>query len=1150
MRSKENMKMAKKILIGLIAAAAMALGPAGVASANVQWDIKTTWGPTELRPGGEALFALTVRNRGTTESTGEVKIVDHLPQGVSIKEPFKASEYTQISGGPFTNYSGEPFGYEGWTCFGLTTLTCKTNAHMPPWYGSAARQRIQFLVSVAPDASGTHSNFATMSGLGSDPVTDVDPITIGNGPEKFGFIPESVDGDAYAVERPLPTVERQAGGHPFEIRSDFDFNELMGLAPPPLEGTPEDRIFTKPIGRVRTIQVILPRGMIGDPEAVPQCKEEKFLEYAGAGLEGAGCPPDTQIGQLRVQLSDGWGDGGWGFINEFPRVGIYNLVPPKGVAADFGFKVGGVAVGHIYQTLDPAHYYAVKATSPFITDLIPIRGIQATLWGVPGDPAHDPVRIYQRRCDPVTLECEAGPQFGAHVDPPYQPLLKMPMDCGVDNGPFLFSADSWNNPGKFTTPLPGVSGDVNVTGCDDQRVRFHPHINLQPTDRSAGAPTGLDVHLEVEQRDQTVNVPERLYPETGQLHGVDTPPMKKVVTTFPEGMTISTSAAQGLGVCSSAQLALGTNDPVTCPDNSQYGTLTLHTPILPPDQPMRGFIYIAKKGDNPYNNFLSMYFVIQEPQRDLLIKIPGKLDLDPVTGQIKVTFDDLPQFPLSDMQLTFKGGLRSALGQPRTCGKKVITADFYSWADPNTPHRVSSSYDITHRSDGSPCVNDLKERPFDVSMSAGTVNPNAASFSPFIFRMQRSDDDQELSQIVTQLPPGLTARIADKTLCSDEAIEAAANPRRTGTEEAESPSCPATSLVGTTEVGSGVGVPLTYIRGRIYLAGPYKGAPLSIAVINPILPGPYDLGNIVVRSAVYVDRSTTAVKVATDPFPQIYQGIPVRIRDIRLKIDRDETILNPTNCDPTSIGAHLTGAGGDVNTTADDTASDLSEPFQVANCLALPFKPRLSFRLRGGTSRGDHPALSATLVGKPGNANLRKVQVTLPPSTFIDQGHIRTVCTRVQYAADECPQGSIYGFAKAWTPLLDQPVEGPLILRSSSHLLPDLVMDLRGQVNVSVVGRIDSINGRNRTTFEGIPDQPVSKFQLVLQGGGKGLLVNAKDLCGIGARATVLIDGQNGLTADQFPAMRNGCAGERARKARHHRHRSRHRRVQRARKAG
>ena len=365
---------------------------------------------------------------------------------------------------------------------------------------------------------------------------------------------------------------------------------------------------------------------------------------------------------------------------------------------------------------------------------------------------------------------------------------------------------------------------MNVTGCDDPRVRFNPAINLQPTDRATPArrPASTSTsksHSEI----RPSNTRRLLYSGKRQMHGVDTPPMKKVVITFPPEMTISTSAAQGLGVCSSAQLALGTNKPVTCPDNSQYGQLTLHTPILPPDQPMRGFIYIAKKGDNPYNNFLSMYFVIQEPDRDLLIKIPGKIDLDPVTGQIKVTFDDLPQFPLSDMQLTFKGGVRSALVNPRTCGNKMITADLLLVGRPeHAEHRVER---LRHHPQGGRHAlraTASPNRPFDVQMSAGTVNPNAGSYSPFLFRMTRTDDDQEISQIGTQLPPGLTARIAGTTICSDEAIEAAANPLRTGIEERENPSCPASSLVGSTDVGSGVGVPLSFFPGRLYLAGPVQ----------------------------------------------------------------------------------------------------------------------------------------------------------------------------------------------------------------------------------------------------------------------------------------------------------------------------------------
>jgi hypothetical protein len=1111
--------------IGLLAG--LLFAGASPAAAQVQWEVKSVWGPSELHPGEEGRMTILLGNVGTTSSAGEVKIVDHLPQGVTSTGKF------------------EGIG----VCFGTTTVICKAQETFESLtLGEFLRinRKIQFNVAVDPEASGVHNNVVTVSGGGGEPESDVDPITIGDGPEHYGLLPSSVEGDTFTQPRPLPGLERQAGGHPFEMRVNFDFNEMYGLSPnnSQFPGAP----YTKPIGRLRTIKSFLPRGLIGNPQAIPQCKGEEFIGVGEAFLQSTGCPSDTQVGYLRVMLSNGFDEGGWGFVSELPRVAVYNLKPPKGVALDLGFTAGGIIIGHIYTTLDPARDYALTSTSPYNTDIQAVRGAQLTLWGVPGDPAHDVERTAQLHLGPEGEPAPGFSEFGYGVKPPYEPFLDMPMDCGVNNGPFTFSADSWNFPNQFNEPISGPGKPLNVTGCNDLRVRFKPHINLQPTTRDAGSPTGLDVHLEVEQRNQSVEQVSKLYAQNGNEHGIDTPPMKKVVVTFPQDMNISTSAAQGLGVCTSAELGLGTGSPVTCPDNSQYGQLTLHTPILPPDEPMRGYIYIAKKGDNPYNNFLSMYFVIEEPNRNLRIKIPGKIDLDPVTGQIKVTFDDLPQFPLSDMQLTFKGGVRSALVNPRTCGTKTISATFYSWADPSTPHTVSSSYDITHKADGSPCVNDLGERPFDVQMSAGTVNPNAASYSPFLFRMTRTDDDQELSQIGVDMPPGLTARAAGTTICSDEAIEAAANPLRTGIEEREHPSCPDSSLIGTTDVGSGVGVPLTFFPGRIYLSGPYKGAPLSFVVITPAMPGPYDLGVIVVRTAVRVDPESTQIHVLSDPFPQIYQGIPVRIRDIRLKIDKPNTIKNPTNCDPMDIHAHLTGAGADVNTTADDTASDITGPFQIANCSRLGFRPKLRFRLKGGTGRSDHPSLTATLTEHEGDANLRKVQVTLPRSEFLDQGHINTICTRVQFAADECPVGSIYGFARAWTPLLDQPVEGPVYLRSSSHEVPDLVMALHGLIDVDVVGRIDSLNGGIRTTFATLPDQPVSKFQLTLKGGGKGLLVNSKNICRTHAPAKVLIDGQNGKTADQAPHLRNSCARNARRKRQ--RHRRRHRDVQLARKAG
>ncbi|HXV06336.1 MAG TPA: hypothetical protein VFP23_10580, partial [Solirubrobacterales bacterium] len=867
------------------------------------------------------------------------------------------------------------------------------------------------------------------------------------------------------------------------------------------------------------------RGLIGNPESVPKCSVIDFLSQGSERLETAGCPPDTQVGYMSLRLANGFGGGGYS-NSTFDRVAIYNMQPPTGEAADFGFRVGSFATGHIYASLDPSHDYAIRSTTPYIPNIEGVRSARVTFWGVPADPSHDIFRAYQMKFMPDGVsEDPAAPHYGApYAAATVRPFMTLPMDCGVDNGPFHIRADSWNHPEEFT-PTTDAVNHLEVAGCEDQRVRFHPQITLNPTSRAADGPTGLDVHLEVPQRDQTVENYEDLYAKNGDLHGIDTPPMKKVVVTFPQGMTLSTSAAQGLTGCTPEEIGLGSNAPVTCPDSSQYGQLTLHTPILPKDEPLRGYIYIAQQNHNPFGTFLAMYFVIEDPSRGLRIKIPGKLELDPESGQITTTFDDLPQFPLTDMQLTFKGGVRAGLVNPPTCGAKTITATFYSWAAPQTPITKSSSYEVTEKPNGSPCINDLAERQFKPQFSAGTISPSAGSYSPFVFRLQRSDEDQEFSQLTTTLPPGLLANISNLTECPQAGIAQAEEAGRTGHAEELFPSCPASSQLGTTEVGSGVGQVITYIPGKVYLAGPYKGAPLSLVVISPITPGPYDLGVIAVRSAIYIDGEHARATIATDPFPQIYQGIPVRIRDVRVATDTPQTTLNPTNCNPMAVTAHLTGTGGDLHSTADDTAVDLSDRFQAANCASLGFKPSLTFRLKGGTRRGQFPAFKALLRARPGDANIARSTVVLPGSQFLEQGHIRTVCTRVQYAADRCPADSVYGTAKAKSPLFDEVLEGPVYLRSNGgeRLLPDLVVKLNGKIEVTLNGFIDSIKGRIRNTFDVVPDAPVTYFQLSMQGGKKGLLVNDRDLCTAPLRASVKLIGQNGKTHDSRPKVAVDC---------------------------
>ncbi|HXS47149.1 MAG TPA: hypothetical protein VN756_06770, partial [Solirubrobacterales bacterium] len=389
---------------------------------------------------------------------------------------------------------------------------------------------------------------------------------------------------------------------------------------------------------------------------------------------------------------------------------------------------------------------------------------------------------------------------------------------------------------------------------------------------------------------------------------------------------------------------------------------------------------------------------------------------------------------------------------------------------------------------------------------------------------------QDMTKFSATLPPGVLGKLAGLSKCSDAAVDAAR--AKTGKQELASPSCPANSEIGRSVAGAGVGSILTYVSGKIYLGGPYNGDPLSVIAINPIVAGPFDVGTVVVREALTLNPETAEVEVdgaASDPIPHILQGVPTKVRDIRVYVDRDKFILNPTNCNESSAKATLFGGYLDVFSAADDVPVGLSTRYQAANCLNLGFKPKLSLKLNGGTRRGGHPALKAVLNARPGDANIGKAVVTLPSSAFLDQAHIRTICTRVQFKAKACPAGSIYGYARATTPLLDEPIEGPVYLRSSNHKLPDLVAALHGLVDVNVVGRIDSFKGGIRSSFETVPDAPVTKFVLSMQGGKKGLVVNSRNLCAGKNKATAQFTGQNGVPYNFKPVAQAKC-GKKAKK--------------------
>jgi hypothetical protein len=269
------------------------------------------------------------------------------------------------------------------------------------------------------------------------------------------------------------------------------------------------------------------------------------------------------------------------------------------------------------------------------------------------------------------------------------------------------------------------------------------------------------------------------------------------------------------------------------------------------------------------------------------------------------------------------------------------------------------------------------------------------------------------------------------------------------------------------------------------------------------------------------------VTAVSDPIPSILQGIPLDIRSVSIRLDKPGFTLNPTSCDPSTVNGSLLSLAG-------STAS-LQSRFQLAECGQLKFKPSLALSLKGGTKRGQYPALTAVLKNRAGDANISAIQVALPHSEFLAQNHIRTVCTRVQFAASACPPGSVYGKVTVKTPLLDYPLSGPVYLRSSDNTLPDLVPDLHGPPNQPIhfeaAGKTDSIGGGIRNTFSFIPDVPFTKLTLQLQGNKKGLLENSRDICATTNKADVSFSAHNGLGLEAQPQLQVKCGGKAKKKA-------------------
>jgi hypothetical protein len=908
----------------------------------------------------------------------------------------------------------------------------------------------------------------------------------------FGFLP---GGEGFSAKATAEggVADTQAGSHPVGLE--------MSVGLEPEGGGP----FTQ--GDLRDLSLEMPPGLIENPTAVPVCSQADFQTARESpweeSLSGESCPDRTQVGTLEVRSSYGGGT--------MRTFGLFNLQPPPGAPSELGANPYGAPIIFAPQVRQAEGEYGLTLKARNLPQLADISRLTLTIWGVPWSLLHN-----EQRGDCLN---EAEPDFGwakcsvgrpTKVGNAPKAYLTLPTSCEGPLG-FTATADSWQGAG----PLSRGAQAAALGGCGS--LVFEPHPFGQLSDPRTSSPSGYAFDIEVD--DAGVVEPTRLSPSA----------VRKAVVKLPEGVTINPSVGAGLGVCTPAQYEAETptSPPgAGCPNEAKIGDFTVKSPIVA--GPVEGSMFLAAPDDNPFGTLVAIYLVAKLAQRGILVKVAGKLEADPASGRLTATFDRLPQLPYSDLQIHFREGQRSPLATPATCGDYATSTDLTAWRDPGLSRHTDSSVAIAAGIGGGPCPSGTP--PFRPVATGGTLNSRAGAYTPFYLHLTRTDAEQAITSYSATLPPGLLGKIAGIPYCPDAAIAAAAG--RSGVAERDSPSCPAASRIGHTTAGYGVGGVLTYAPGALYLAGPYHGSTFSVVAVDSALVGPFDLGVVIVRSAIHVDPSNAQVSIdsaGSDPIPHIIDGIPIHLRDVRVYIDRPQTMLNPTSCERSTLASTLSGSGADFGDPADDTTATATAPFQAFDCGSLGFRPKLSLRLRGATKRGHYPSLRVEVRSRPGDANIASASVALPSSVFLAQEHIGTVCTRVQAARDDCPAESVYGRARVFTPLLAEPLEGPVYLRSSDNLLPDLVASLRGGgvgISIDLAGRIDSYKGGLRGSFTGIPDAPVSRFVMSLPGGRRGLLVNSANLCAEPQQATARFVGQNNHGVLWHPRVKSRCGNK------------------------
>jgi hypothetical protein len=1053
-------------LVSLVSLAALAPASAAAAESPV-WAVSSVSNPTNFAPGGGGTLVLSATDvgSGSTEGGSTITVSDVLPNGLTA---------TAIVG--FDAYASE-IASEG---KGSVPMSCSTPPELSCTYSGIVTPGDTLIVTITVSVAGPPTltegssvpNQATVYGGGAARASVSDPVTISATPAQFGIVPGSLK---------VTTTTNQAGAHP-NLTTAFSLTTDA---------------LNHPAADPKDIRFDLPQGLVGNTVGMPRCTMASAASY----FFGSECPSDTVVGMATVTASL-FGPGSSTTIVS----PVFNIAPAPGEPAAFAFTALVVPVRLDTSVLSDGNY-GVRVTAPNLTEAGQTLSSWITIWGVPAD---------HQGPGPILISSEPAHSFGAKSTFSTRvPLLTNPSQCSTPLTATL-KGDSWPNPGVFVGPPPVSMG--TPTGCN--LLSFNASMSMLPDTLQAGAPAGYSLDLNV--------------PQNAEPNGLATSNVKRVVAALPLGTVISPSAADGLGDCTNEQFfgsgprEAASAKPGECPRDSQVGTVRIKTPAL--EERLTGEVYLAAPEcgvggictpqDASDGRMIRLFVqVVGEGESGVVVKLEGTGQINQQTGQISTTFNENPQLPFSDLQLTLQGGERATLANPRTCGTATTTMDLTPWSTPYTPDAIpTSTFNVDENCFGP---------QFNPSFTAGTTSNQAGDFSPFTLAFGRADSDEFLNGIQIQMPPGLLGMLSKVSLC--------------GEPRASQGTCGPESLIGHVTVETGPGAdPFLVTGGQVFITGSYKGAPYGLSIVVPAKAGPYTLsgttgnGTVVVRSAISVNPETSALTVTSDPLPTALDGIPLQLRLVNVTIDRPEFTFNPTSCAKTAIDGTLTSAEG--------ASTTVSSPFQVTNCQGLRFKPKFLVSTSGKTSRANGASLDLRVINPQGpqgtEANFAKVKVDLPKQLPSRLTTLQKACVAATFEANpaNCPAASIIGIVKVSTPLLPVQLTGPAYFVShGGEAFPSLIMVLQGYgVRVDIVSAtFISKAGITSSTLKAIPDVPFSSFELYLPKGKYSALAANGNLCTSKLAMPTVFIAQNGAVIHESTKIAvTGCPKVKAKKTR------------------